>query len=76
MRLSHPLSPPPKKRHTLKWLLICTLSGQLLWVSKAYSGRTHDFAIFEELFAHLSFKKYRIHVDTGFIGIKNFIDWQ
>ena len=54
----------------LKWLLICTLDRRLLWISKSYSGRTHDFIIFKEIFATIDLRKYRLHVDAGFTGIK------
>jgi hypothetical protein len=57
----------------LKWLVICTLCGRLLWVSKAYSGRIHDFALFKDLFAGLTLENYRVHVDAGFVGLQQFI---
>lgn len=60
-----------KKIHTLKWLLICTLEKRILLISKAYSGRTHDFTIFKELFAALDLTAYRLHVDAGFAGSQN-----
>ena len=63
-----------KKGDTLKWLVISTLARQILWTSKPYAGRRHDFAIFKEIFAHLHLKKYRIHVDAAFTGIKDFIE--
>lgn len=58
----------------MKWLVICTLAGRLLWVSNSFSGRTHDFTIFKIVFAGLNLKKYRVHVDAGFVGIRKFID--
>lgn len=53
-------------------MVIGTLDRRLVWVSKLYSGRTHDFAIFKELFAGINLKNYRVHVDAGFVGIKKF----
>ncbi|WP_332874882.1 transposase family protein [Hymenobacter psoromatis] len=43
-------------------------------MSKMYSGRTHDFTIYKEIFAEINLKKYRLHVDAGFVGIKKFSD--
>jgi hypothetical protein len=34
----------------------------------------HDFTIFKELFSGLTLHKYRIHVDAGFVGIRDYID--
>ena len=62
-----------KKFHTVKWLLISTLDRRILWVSKWYNGSTHDFTIFKDVFAHLILEKYRVHVDSGFVGIAKFI---
>lgn len=39
-------------------------------MSKAYSGCTHDFAIFKDIFTGLALENYRIHVDAGFVGIQ------
>lgn len=53
-------------------MLIGTLDRRLLWVSNIYSGRTHNFKIYKEIFAGINLKNYRIHVDAGFVGIKKF----
>ena len=54
-------------------MLISTLDRRILWVSKCYNGSTHDFTIFKDIFTHLTLEKYRIHVDSGFVGIAKFI---
>lgn len=46
------------------------MSKQILFISKAYSGRTHDFTIFKDIFASLDLSAYRLHVDAGFVGIQ------
>ncbi len=58
----------------MKWLIISTLDRRILWVSNWYNGSTHDFTIFKDIFAHLTLEKYRVHVDSGFVGIAKFID--
>ena len=58
-----------KRFHTLKWLLICDCYKRILFASKAYDGRTHDFAIFKEIFAGLDFSRFETHVDLGFLGL-------
>jgi hypothetical protein len=55
-------------------LIISTLDRRILWVSKWYTGSTHDFTIFKDVFAHLTLENYRVHVDSGFMGIAKFID--
>jgi len=54
-------------------LLVSTLDKRLIFVSKAYSGHTHDFTIFKDIFAALDVSAYRLHVDAGFVGIKNVV---
>ncbi|MEJ7658620.1 MAG: transposase family protein [Hymenobacter sp.] len=65
-----------KKFYTLKWLLVCTLDKRILFVSKAYSGHTHDFTIFKYIFGGLDLSAYRLHVDAGFMGIKKAVKFQ
>ena len=43
-------------------------------MSKWYNGSTHDFTIFKDIFAQLTLEKYRIHVDSGFVGLAKFIE--
>ena len=62
-----------KKFHTLKWLLVCDALKRVLFVSKAYHGRVHDFTIFKETLAGFDFGARRIHVDLGFVGIQKHI---
>lgn len=45
-------------------------------ISKAYSGHTHDFTIFKEIFGGLNLSAYRLHVDAGFVGIKKAVNCQ
>lgn len=49
------------------------MDKRILFTSKAYSGCTHDFTIFKELFATLDLTAYRLHVDAGFTGIRHVI---
>lgn len=58
----------------MKVLVIGLLNQRLIYSSRLYDGSVHDYTIFKELFATIELKKYRIHVDAGFIGIRNLID--
>ena len=49
---------------------MCTLSKQVLFISKAYSGRRHDFAIFKDIFTNIDLRAYRLHVDASLVGIQ------
>ena len=50
-------------------MLICDCYKRILFASNAYDGRTHDFAIFKEIFAGLDFSRFETHVDLGFLGL-------
>lgn len=54
----------------MKWLLVCDAQKRIRFLSAAYPGHTHDFAIFKKLFAGLDFSDRSVHVDLGFIGIQ------
>lgn len=45
----------------------------MLFVSCAYPGHIHDFAIFKALFAGFDFSAFQVFVDLGFLGIKNVV---
>ena len=50
-------------------MLISTAQKQVVWLSRLYPGRIHDFTIFKELLALFDFSKLKVHVDLGFLGI-------
>ncbi len=52
------------------------MDKRILFVSKAYSGHTHDFTIFKDIFGGLDLSAYRLHVDAGFVGIKKAVKFQ
>lgn len=54
--------------------MISTLGQEMRYVSPLYDGSVHDFTIFKDLFSSINLRNYRVHVDAGFLGIKNFID--
>lgn len=48
---------------------MCNAAKHILFLSSAYSGHTHDFTIFKELFAGRDFSGRTVYVDSGFMGI-------
>ena len=46
------------------------ITKQIIFMSAAYPGHTHDFVIFKNLFADLDFSGRVVYVDSGFVGIK------
>lgn len=58
----------------MKLLVIGLLNQRLMYSSRLYDGSVHDYTIFKEVFSTIELKKYRVHVDAGFIGIRDFID--
>ncbi|WP_236943361.1 transposase family protein [Hymenobacter sp. PAMC 26628] len=46
----------------------------MLFVSKMYEGHTHDFTIFKEIFAGFDFSLFRVHVDSGFYGLEQYVN--
>lgn len=38
-----------------------------------YDGHVHDFTIFKEIFAEFDFSLFRVHVDSGFCGLENYV---
>lgn len=60
-----------KKRHTLKNQLVVGKSGQILLVSKPYSGKHHDYDIFKREGTASSIPKpAHSYLDRGFAGVK------
>lgn len=60
-----------KKRHTLKTQLVVGKSGRILLVSRAYSGKHHDYDIFQrEKTAETIPKDSHVYLDRGFQGVK------
>jgi hypothetical protein len=41
-----------------------------------YNGHVHDFTIFKEVVAEFDFSCFRVHVDSGFTGLENYINPQ
>jgi hypothetical protein len=61
-----------KKAHTVKTLLIGNEEKKILFLSKCFVGKSHDYAILKSLFKPLEegwFKDHHIKVDLGFQGI-------
>lgn len=58
----------------MKALVIGLLNQRLMYCSRLYDGSVHDYTIFKDLFSTIELNKYRVHVDAGFTGIRNFID--
>ncbi|RYE20394.1 MAG: hypothetical protein EOP45_11130 [Sphingobacteriaceae bacterium] len=54
-------------------MVICDQFRRILFISKAYSGHTHDFTIFKEIFAGFDFSAFRVHVDSGFVGLEKYV---
>jgi hypothetical protein len=54
-------------------LLICDQFRRILFISKRYDGRVHDFTIFKEVLAEFDFSCFRVHVDSGFTGLEKYI---
>ena len=65
-----------KKRHTIKNQIISDSETNLIYhVSKTYTGKTHDFEVFKkDVLPHSTPKHIRLLVDTGYIGIENYVD--
>lgn len=61
-----------KKIHSQKSLVICNDKSKILYVSPLFCGKTHDYAIFKDVFpfAKTSFQEQEVWVDLGFIGIQ------
>lgn len=60
-----------KKRHTLKTQLVVGQTGKILLVSKPYSGKHHDYDIFQrERTADTIPKQSHSYLDRGFQGVK------
>ncbi len=38
-----------------------------------YDGHVHDFAIVKEIFTGFDFSLFRLHVDSGFSGLENYV---
>lgn len=62
-----------KKFHTLEALVVSDANRTPLFVSNLYPGHVHDFTIFKDLFAGLDFSKTKVHVDSGFTGIRKVV---
>lgn len=58
----------------MKALVIGLMNQRLMYVSRLYDGSVHDYTIFKEVFAKIDLRKYRVQVDAGFVGIRDFID--
>ena len=60
-----------KKRHTLKTQLVVGQTGRILLLSKPYSGKHHDYDIFQrEKTAATIPKQSHAYLDRGFQGVK------
>lgn len=61
-----------KKIHSQKSLVICNDTRKILYLSPLFSGKTHDYAIFKEVFPFEKgcFQDQKVFVDLGFIGIR------
>jgi DDE superfamily endonuclease len=59
-----------KKSHTVKMLVISSVTRAILYLSLAYVGKSHDYAILKACFPPKKkwFKKFEIFVDMGFQG--------
>jgi hypothetical protein len=55
--------------------LICNEKKEILFVSPMYDGKTHDFAIFKNIFTNIDFSALNLYVDLGFLGIKKTIKY-
>lgn len=56
--------------HTYKELIISNKNRQILYISKTYKGKQHDYSLLKQEFpAQISwFDKFIVHLDLGFIG--------
>lgn len=60
-----------KKRHTLKTQIVVSKTGKILLVSKPYSGKHHDYDIFQrEKTAATIPKQAHSYLDRGYQGVK------
>jgi len=59
-----------KKLHTHKELIISNKKRRILYISKTYKGKQHDFGLLKQEFPAqiLWFEKFIVHLDLGFIG--------
>lgn len=54
-------------------MIISDQNKKILFASKAYFGKVHDFSIFKEELKNYDFSRLKIWVDSGFLGIKKAI---
>ena len=57
-----------KKRHMMKFEIMTDTNGKILNISKAYSGRTHDFKI-RKMSDHIP-KDIQVLADSGYQGLQ------
>jgi hypothetical protein len=62
-----------KKCHTVKTLVISSSSTEILFVSRAYVGKEHDYALLKAEFPCLTpwFKNFTVRLDSGYQGFQN-----
>jgi hypothetical protein len=61
-----------KKAHTLKFLILANKNKQIKFLSEAYCGSSHDYAILKNVLPpdnEIWFDEHSLHVDLGFLGI-------
>lgn len=62
-----------KKNCTIKILSITDTNKKILYQSKPYTGKVHDFNIFKKELGCFDFSKHDVYVDLGFLGIKKLL---
>jgi hypothetical protein len=62
-----------KKRHTRKSLIIKNDSNKILYISKLYYGKIHDYTILKKEFPPEKkyFKELELDLDLGFQGVES-----
>jgi DDE superfamily endonuclease len=62
-----------KKAHTFKELLISDKNKRILYISKTYEGKAHDYGLLKQEFPPEKawFKKFKVHLDLGFQGFSD-----
>lgn len=58
-----------KKAHSLKVLVVATLTKKIKYVGLLWNGKTHDINIFKKELSGFDFRKKRVHLDLGFHGL-------
>ena len=61
-----------KKAHTLKFLILANDKKRIKFLSQAYCGSAHDYAIFKSELPpddSIWFDEHHLHVDLGFLGV-------